>query len=64
MEQKAIIIETDDGKRVWFAAFDILEESDNGQPDPLKIEAYYKEGQLCWKDGVYEDGYYRGKTGN
>lgn len=62
VEHIAKIIDSNDGKRYWFTTFDELEESLNGKVDPLKIEAYDKEGNLYWKSGVYEDGGYEGKT--
>lgn len=62
VEQIAKIIDINDGKRYWFAVFDILEESLNGEADPLKIEAYDKEGNLYWKSGIYEDGLFEGRT--
>lgn len=64
MEKEATIIETDDGLRYWFVTFNTLEDSDPGEPDPLKIEAFDKNGNVLWKDGVYEDGYYSGVTAN
>lgn len=54
LENEAKIIETSEGMRVWFTIFDTLEESDSGEPDPLKIEAFGSNGNLLWKDGVYE----------
>src|SRR5690606_1910988 len=60
MEKEATIIKTDDGLRYWFLTFNTLEDSDPGEPDPLKIEAFDKNGNVLWKDGVYEDGYYSG----
>ena len=60
--RKAKIIETNEGKRIWYATFDVLEKADIGKPDPLKIEAYDNEGNIYWKDGVYEEGLFRGKT--
>mgnify|MGYP005831405055 CR=1 FL=1 len=62
IEQQAKIIDVPEGERYWFTTFDDLEESQNGEPDPLKIEAYNMEGELYWKSGVYEDGYYEGRT--
>lgn len=62
VEQKAKIIDINDGKRYWFAIFDVLEEPLNGEADPLKIEAYDKEGNLYWKSGVYEDGLFEGRA--
>lgn len=53
-----------DGKRYWFTTFDVLEESVNGEGDPLKIEAFDKKGNLYWKSGVYEDGLFQGRTNN
>ncbi|MGG0177570.1 hypothetical protein [Gottfriedia acidiceleris] len=53
MEKEAKIINTKQGIRVWFATFKFLEDADKGKPDPLKIEAYSREGKLVWKDGVY-----------
>ncbi|WP_217226542.1 hypothetical protein [Desertibacillus haloalkaliphilus] len=62
VEQQAKIIDINDGKRYWFTTFDELEDPLNGEPDPLKIEAYDKEGNLYWKSGVYEDGLFEGNT--
>ena len=62
LERKAEIIDINDGKRIWFATFDVLEKADDGKPDPLKIEAYDNEGNIYWKDGIYEDGLFRGRT--
>lgn len=53
LEKKAKLIETKEGLRVWFVTFRILEDADIGKPDPLKIEAYSRDGNLIWKDGVY-----------
>lgn len=53
LEKKAKIFKTKQGVRVWFATFKFLEDADKGKPDPLKIEAYSKDGKLIWKDGVY-----------
>lgn len=63
-EQMAKIINIIDGKRYWFTTFDVLEESVNGEGDPLKIEAFDKEGNLYWKSGVYKDGLFQGRTNN
>jgi len=62
LERKAKIIEIKERKRIWFATFEVLEKADNGKPDPLKIEAYDNEGNIYWKDGVYEEGFFRGRT--
>ncbi|KEF37113.1 hypothetical protein M670_03706 [Schinkia azotoformans MEV2011] len=62
VEQKARIIDTDYGKRYWFATFEVLEESLHGEGDPLKIEAYDDKGNLYWKSGVYDEGLYEGRT--
>jgi len=62
LEKKAKIIETNEGKTIWYATFDVLENADSGKPDPLKIEAYDSEGNIYWKDGYYEEGFFRGKT--
>jgi len=60
VEHQAEIIDINDGKRHWFTTFDELEESLNGESDPLKI--YDKEGNLYWKSGVYGDGLFEGRT--
>jgi hypothetical protein len=52
-EKTANILYTKDGLKVWYAYFDILEEPNPGEPDPLKIEALSNEGEILWKDGVY-----------
>lgn len=62
MEKEATIIKTDDGLRYWFVTFNTLEDADPGEPDPLKIEAFDRYGNMLWKDGVYEDGYFSGTT--
>jgi hypothetical protein len=62
IEQQAKIIDIPEGERYWFTTFEVLEDSQNGEPDPLKIEAFDMEGKLYWKSGVYEDGVYEGKT--
>lgn len=62
VEHIAKIIDINDDKRYWFTTFDELEKPLNGEADPLKIEAYDKEGNLYWKSGVYEDGAYEGRT--
>ncbi|RHW38196.1 hypothetical protein D1B33_04725 [Lysinibacillus yapensis] len=54
MEKEATIIETDEGLRCWFVTFDSIEEPDYGEPDPLKVEAFDSNGNVLWKDGVYE----------
>lgn len=64
MEKEATIIETDEGLRSWFVTFDTLEDSDSDGPDPLKIEAFDSNGNILWKNGVYEDGFFSGKTAN
>lgn len=64
LEKKATVINTKDGKRVWFIPFNELEESDKGKPDPLKIEALDKEGNVYWKEGTYKEGVFRGKVNN
>lgn len=61
MKQKANIVDAK-GKRVWFTIFDILESSGPGEPDPLKIEAYDANSNIIWKNGVYEDGSFSGRT--
>lgn len=60
VENEAKIIENEEGLRFWFTTFDTLEESYSGEPDPLKIEAFDSNGNLFWKEGVYEDGAFRG----
>ena len=62
LEKEAKIIETDEGMRVWFTIFDILEEQDSGEPDPLKVEALDGNGNILWKDSIYDDGAFSGKT--
>lgn len=62
LEKEAKIIETDEGMRVWFTIFDILEEQDSGEPDPLKVEALDGNGNILWKDGIYDNGAFSGKT--
>ena len=64
MEKEATIIETDEGLRGWFVTFDSLEDADPGEPDPLKIEAFDSNGNILWKDGIYEDGHFSGMTSN
>jgi len=51
-EKSTKIIDSNDGLRYWFS-FDKLESSESGKPDPLKIEAYDKNGKIVWKNGVY-----------
>lgn len=60
LNQQAKIISTEQG-RYWFTYFDYLEEAP-GQPDPLKIEALSGDGEIVWKDGVYDGELYRGKV--
>jgi hypothetical protein len=62
IEQQAKIISINNSERYWFATFDVLEKSLNGEGDPLKIEAYDKEGSLYWKSGIYEGSLYEGRT--
>jgi hypothetical protein len=62
VEQEAKIIVTKEGYRIWYANFDILEEPSHGEPDPLKIEAFDIHGNVLWKDGVYENGLFSGRT--
>ncbi|WP_394190668.1 hypothetical protein [Paenisporosarcina quisquiliarum] len=62
LKRNAKIIEINEGKRIWFTTFDVLEKADNGKSDPLKIEAYDNEGNMYWKDGIYEEGYFYGRT--
>ena len=57
MEKEATVIETDEGLRCWFVTFDSLESS-------LRIEAFDSNGNVLWKDGLYEDGYFSGMTSN
>lgn len=64
MEKEATIVETDEGLRCWFVTFDSLEKPDYGEPDPLKVEAFDKNGKILWQEGVYEDGYFSGLTNN
>ena len=45
-EKTANILYTKDGLKVWYAYFDILEEPNPGEPDPLKIEALSNEGEI------------------
>jgi len=51
-EKSAQIIDSNDGLRYWFS-FDKLESPESGKSDPLKIEAYDKNRNIVWKDGVY-----------
>ncbi len=62
IEQEAKIIDIPEDERYWFTTFDVLEESQNGEPDPLKIEAFDISGELYWKSGVYEGGMFEGRT--
>jgi hypothetical protein len=56
LEKNAKIIKLNgDTRKVWFVNFNILEKPGNGEPDPLKIEAYDKDGNIVWKDGVYTE---------
>ncbi|MEK4131171.1 hypothetical protein NYE67_16135 [Solibacillus sp. FSL W8-0474] len=55
IEKEATIVETNEGFRGWFVTFDSLENANPGEPDPLKIEAFDTNGNILWKDGVYED---------
>lgn len=57
IEKEATIVMTDEGLRCWFVTFDSLEDADPGEPDPLKVEAFDNDGNVLWKDGVYEVGY-------
>ncbi|PQP87444.1 hypothetical protein CPT76_24260 [Paenibacillus sp. AR247] len=57
VNQQAKIVSTDQG-RFWFTYFDNLDESS----DHLKIEALAGNGDIVWKDGVYDGKYYHGKT--
>ncbi|MFK4170131.1 hypothetical protein ACI2LM_28195 [Paenibacillus lautus] len=57
LNQQAQIVSTDQG-RFWFTYFDYLEESS----DHLKIEALAGNGDIVWKDGVYDGKYYHGRT--
>ncbi|MCA1029712.1 hypothetical protein LCL95_01545 [Bacillus timonensis] len=60
--QEASILDSGKGYRVWYALFDRLENPSPGEPDPLKIEAFDLEGDILWKNGVYEDGLFSGRT--
>jgi hypothetical protein len=60
LNQQAKIVSTEQG-RFWFTYFDNLEEAP-GQSDPLKIEALSGNGDIVWKDGIYDGKYYHGKT--
>lgn len=62
IEQEAKIIDTKEGIRIWFAIFDILEDADPGESDPLKVEAFDSNGNIVWKNGVYKEGFFSGKT--
>ncbi len=53
IEKAGNIIQTEEGLTLWYTYFDILVEPNPGEPDPLKIEALSKEGDILWKDGVY-----------
>ena len=55
IEKEATIVETNEGFRGWYVTFDSLENANPGEPDPLKIEAFDTNGNILWKDGVYED---------
>jgi hypothetical protein len=60
-DKQAEIVKTEQGC-FWFTYFDKLDAATNGQADPLKIEALSSEGNLIWKDGVYDGKYFRGET--
>lgn len=62
IEQQAKIIDIPEGERYWFTTFEGLEETQKGEPDPLKIEAYDMDGELYWISGVYDGGAYEGRT--
>lgn len=62
LEKKAKVIEVEKGLSVWFTYFSILEKSDAGKPDPLRIEALSDNKEILWKDGVYEGKYFHGLT--
>ncbi|WP_298472303.1 hypothetical protein [uncultured Psychrobacillus sp.] len=64
IEKGATIVEISEGLRCWFVTFDALEEADAGEPDPLKIEAFDSNGNVLWKEGVYEGGHFSGKITN
>ncbi|KRE61911.1 hypothetical protein ASL11_23680 [Paenibacillus sp. Soil750] len=59
INQQAKIVSTVQ-RRVWFTYFENLEDS-AGQSD-LKIEALSGNGDIVWKDGVYDGKYFHGET--
>lgn len=61
VEKKAKVIEIDKDLSIWFTYFEILESSNIG-PHPLRIEALSSKEEVLWKEGVYEDGLFRGPT--
>jgi hypothetical protein len=60
LDKQAKIVTTKQG-RFWFTYFDNLEEAAS-QSDTLKIEAFTSEGNILWKDGIYDGKLYRGET--
>jgi hypothetical protein len=62
LENKVKVIEADNGMKIWFTYFDKLEESDSGEGAPLKIEALSSDGEILWKDGIYEGKFFHGSV--
>lgn len=60
LEKKSSVVQTEKEQRIWFTYFDTLEKADPGQPAPLKIEALSSQGEILWKEGIYDGHLFRG----
>ncbi|WP_144240550.1 hypothetical protein [Paenibacillus sabinae] len=60
LSKQAYVINLNQG-RYWYVLFDTLEQPEMNESDPLKIEAIEKNGEVLWKNGIYEDGFFSGR---